>query len=198
MSGNNPLSLKVIGVQVEKENPQMGKENPYSPPSTIGSMVNRPVDNTLKGLGGWLVLVGLGLVVSPFRIAIQVLPMYVKIFSDGTWEALTSPGGVAYNPVWMPFLLSELIVNLCMILGWLYIAFLFFKKKKQFPRFFIVLAIFTIIVQLADTFVTSILVPGQAMFDPETVKELVRSVVFAAIWVPYMLMSKRVKVTFVE
>jgi len=40
--------------------------------------------------------------------------------------------------------------------------------------------------------------PSEPMFDPETIKEFARSLVACVIWVPYMLISKRVKATFVE
>jgi hypothetical protein len=36
------------------------------------------------------------------------------------------------------------------------------------------------------------------MFDPETAKEFFRSLISMAIWVPYMLVSQRVKNTFIE
>lgn len=38
----------------------------------------------------------------------------------------------------------------------------------------------------------------EAMFDPATLKEFARTLIAAVIWVPYMLISKRVKLTFVE
>ena len=43
-----------------------------------------------------------------------------------------------------------------------------------------------------------LLVPDQPIFDEETAKEFGRVIFFAMIWVPYLLKSKRVKVTFVE
>ena len=36
------------------------------------------------------------------------------------------------------------------------------------------------------------------MFDPETTKEFMIALIGGVIWVPYMLVSKRVQATFVE
>ena len=36
------------------------------------------------------------------------------------------------------------------------------------------------------------------MFDPDTTKEFVRTLIGALIWIPYMLMSQRVKETFIK
>ena len=52
-----------------------------------------------KGLGGWLILVGLGVVLTPIRILATYIPIYKPIFEDGTWEALTTVGSEAYNPI---------------------------------------------------------------------------------------------------
>jgi 1-acyl-sn-glycerol-3-phosphate acyltransferase len=40
--------------------------------------------------------------------------------------------------------------------------------------------------------------PGEPMFNSETTKEFARSLITGVIWIPYMLLSKRVRVTFVE
>jgi Protein of unknown function (DUF2569) len=57
-------------------------------------------ERTSKGLGGWLILVGLGIIISPLRIISQVFPVYSEIISSGSWTTLTTPGSDAYNPLW--------------------------------------------------------------------------------------------------
>jgi hypothetical protein len=49
-------------------------------------------NNELKGLGGWLILVGIGVVLAPVRLLITLVKTYKPIFEDGIWEALTTEG----------------------------------------------------------------------------------------------------------
>jgi len=65
-------------------------DDPYESPKSIissesdQSATQGTTHNEYEGLGGWLILVGLGIVVSPIRIIAQVYPSYSAIFSDGT------------------------------------------------------------------------------------------------------------------
>jgi Protein of unknown function (DUF2569) len=83
-------------------------------------------DRKLEGLGGWLILLGIGIIFTPLRIATQMLPLYSNMFSDGSFAAATTPGTEAYNPFWKPILLGELTINIGLILAWVYMCFLFF------------------------------------------------------------------------
>ncbi len=67
--------------------------------------------NEPAGLGGWLILVGIGVVLSPIRLLISSAITYFPIFSDGTWQAVTTVGSEFYHPFWGPLLLSEIIFN---------------------------------------------------------------------------------------
>lgn len=155
-------------------------------------------ENKLTGLRGWLILVGIGIVVSPLRIIFQILPLYKGIFSDGTWEILTTPGTEAYNPLWAPVMLGELAINTALIFVWVFIAYLFLSKKIVFPKWYIGILIFTFLFIMTDALAVKSILPNEPMFDPDTTKEIVRSIVAMLIWIPYMLISKRVKATFVK
>ena len=174
----------------------MNENNPFSPPTAPVAHAHEPETERLAGIRGWLLLVGLGVVVSPLRIVAEVLPTYLKLFADGSWLALTTPGGAAYHPLWMPYLLIEMIVNAGLVVAWVWIATRFFTRKRNFPRMYIGVLTFTIAFQFLDAWGISVVSPRETVFDPETVKELGRSVIAAIIWIPYMLRSKRVQATF--
>lgn len=72
---------------------------------------------TLKGLGGWLILVGIGVVVAPIRLIYEYGPMYYSIFTDGSFEVLTTPGTEAYNSLWGPLLIGEALGNTFLVLA---------------------------------------------------------------------------------
>lgn len=149
----------------------------------------------LVGLGGWLVLVGLGVTVTPFRILvtlIQTLPSY----GATTWAAYTTPGASNYHPAWAPILMFELIGNIAMLVFTIFLAWLFYRRKRQFPVVFtwtVLLSwVFVAVDQLASGFVP--------VADPEPTnwsRELMRLLI-ALIWVAYMRRSRRVRNTFVN
>lgn len=89
-------------------------------------------------------------------------------------------------------------INGGLVLAWVFIAFLFFSKKKIFPRWYIGMLLFTLVFILIDALAIKSVLPNEPVFDAETVKELGRSLIATLIWVPYMLISKRVKATFVK
>lgn len=155
-------------------------------------------EKNLEGIGGWLILVAIGIVITPIRIIILVMTIYPEIFSTGTWEALTTQGSEVYSPLWAPILIGEILINSGLLLVWLYMAYLFFSKKKTFPKLYIGIAVFSLIFILADAFAVKLVLPSEPVFDPDSVKELMRSLIMVVIWVPYMLVSKRVKATFVN
>jgi hypothetical protein len=151
-----------------------------------------------EGLGGWLILVGLGIIISPLYIIAQLFPLYSNIFSNGSWDALTTPGTETYNPLWAPILCGEIVINGVLVFVWIFIAFLFFSKKRIFPKWYIGILLFTLLFFVVDAFAVKSVLPNEPVFDPETTKEFSRSLIATLIWVPYMLISKRVKATFVK
>ena len=155
-------------------------------------------EQKLEGIGGWLIVVAIGICLSPFRIIASVYPIYSSIFSDGSWEALTTPGSEFYNPLWAPIIGAEIALNSLLVVGWLIIAWLFFNKKQAFRGWYIGILLFTIVFLFADAFAIKTVLPSEEVFDPDTIKEIVRSLVFAAVWIPYVLISERVKATFVR
>ena len=151
-----------------------------------------------KGLAGWLVLVGLGVVISPIRLLISYVPIYLPIFRDGTWEILTTVGSEAYHPLWGPLIIGEVIYNLSIVAFSFYLIYLFFSKHYLFPKFYIGIVVVSLIVIPLDAWFLSFVLPNKPVFDPDTILEFSKVLVVALVWVPYMLISKRVKATFVE
>ena len=156
------------------------------------------VEEKLEGIGGWLLLVAVGIIFSPLRIIFQLFPLYSDIFTDGYWEILTTPGTDAYHVMWAPILLVEMGTNLVLIFVWLFIIFLFFSKKRAFPKWYIGIVVFTLLFLVFDAFAIKLVLPNEPTFDSETVKEISRTLISCVIWIPYMLISKRVKATFVK
>jgi len=152
----------------------------------------------IQGLGGWLILVGFGILFSPIRLVTVIFPIYKEIFTTGIWQALTTYGSEAYNILWAPILLGEIGINIMLVITWIFIAYLFFTKKKLFPKMYIGVMLFSLAFILLDALAIKLVLPDEPIFDPDTLKEIFRSVIAISIWVPYMLVSKRVKSTFIN
>lgn len=175
------------------------ERNPYAPPSSATQVVPEILPGTgPAGLSGWLVLVGLGLVVTPLRLASYVLQTLLPMFSDGTWHVLTTPGSANYHPLWGPWLLAEIVINLFFVAASLYLLFLFFRKSWRFPKLYVGYLIANLLFVVADAFAVQFVLPDRPILDPETMRDLIRSLVGVALWVPYVFLSRRVKNTFVR
>jgi hypothetical protein len=149
-----------------------------------------------RGLGGWLVLVGLGLLLSPLFILASLIQFYVLLFTDGSWAILTTPGSEAYHPTLGPLLISELVVNCAFLVAQIWLLVLFYKCSRGFPKLFIWVALLRLLFVLVDAWVASSVL-SEGRIDADTTRDIVRSAVPVVIWVPYMLVSRRVKNTFV-
>jgi predicted secreted protein len=149
-----------------------------------------------KGLGGWLIVVGIGLVVAPVRIAIACVQTYVPLFQDGSWQLLTTPGTGTYHPLWAPVLLGELLVNIAFFQAFLVLMFLFLKRARMFPSLYIAVLLLNLAFLFVDAlFLDWLAAPGTQTDFAWT--PLLQGMASAAIWIPYMLRSRRVRNTFV-
>ena len=175
-------------------------ENPYAPPAIFESAAAPPpiVNNRYRGIGGWLLLVLLGLAITPFRTLGMVITTYVPIFTSGQFSDLTDPASPNYHALWGVLLPAEVIGNMLLGAAAVVGIILMFRKSRIFPKWMIGFYLFNLAFVIADSFVAEMIPAVAAQDMSESGKEITRAVVGTAIWVPYMLVSKRVKATFVE
>jgi hypothetical protein len=150
-----------------------------------------------QGLGGWLILVALGLIVSPIRIAAIEFTI-LGIFLDGTWSVLSDSSSEFYSPILAVIIPIEFVLNMAFIFGFLFLIYLFFTKSSIFPNWYMTIYAANLLVIILDMVAVKIALPDEPMMDPETTSELMRSIGACVVWIPYMLKSKRVAATFVE
>lgn len=149
-----------------------------------------------RGIGGWLILPTIGLFVFPLRAAVVLAADYWPLFERGVWASLTSPGGALYHPLWAPVLLYEVCCNVVFIAFAVTLLLLLFRRSRRFPAAFIAFALLNLCFVVSDA-ALGWQIPAVAARGPEGFAiEIGRSLAVAAIWVPYMLISKRVRNTF--
>ncbi len=153
-----------------------------------------------KGLGGWLILVCLGLIVSALYTVFILATTYWPIFTDGSWELLTTPNSEYYIPGLGAAMKFDIVGGLVIAATAVYLLVLFFRKDKRFPRLYIIFLIVSLLyVLISYAWVTSIPELNQSFTEEErseSLGDIGRSVLAALIWIPYMLKSKRVRATF--
>jgi Protein of unknown function (DUF2569) len=154
------------------------------------------IESEPRGLGGWLILVAIGLVLTAGQALLLLFGTFLPIFTDGRWEALTTKGISTYHPLWGPLLLFEVTGNVLLGIAAVTALVLFFRKSAVFPAFMIGFYPFAAMFLLIDV-VAGTRIPAVASADdPGSARGLLRSLIACAIWIPYMRKSVRVRNTF--
>ncbi len=154
-------------------------------------------DANLSGLGGWLILVGIGLFGAVLRL-LFVMGRSMGTFSLWKWQALTTPAGVSYHPAWGPLLTLELLGQITVLVLGLYMIVLFFQRRRIFPRWFIAMLLFNAIFVVGDAIGIQLIKTPSPAVAAQLEHNIGQVLVGCAIWVPYMLVSRRVKATFLR
>jgi transglutaminase-like putative cysteine protease len=140
-------------------------------------------------IGGWLVVVGIGLLGSGLSILYYLVSSYLDVH---TWQ-------VHYNSVSVPSYHSLIVFEFtCKVLAFSAVIFgsvLFINKRDIFPKYMIALYAFLMIYSFADYLFTWTVMNGWT--DQSTQYNLVRSLIFGGIWISYFKKSVRVEETFI-
>ena len=149
-------------------------------------------------IGGFLTIVAIGLVIS-FLHNLAGLGQSLFPFRGEVWERLTTPGFTAYHPYWKPAILFGVISASVTLALTAICLVLFFRKHRFFPTL-VVVAIPVIFVLMLAGYYLEGLVPTVAA-SPSYAKErhtLIIRFVAMHVWIPYFVISERVKQTFVR
>lgn len=165
------------------------------PPPTEPPVVTRP---ELQGLGGWLLLPALSLVVRPIILLYSIGQGFDAYFDQRIWVSYMSTDSGQYQPAMAGLILFELTGNLSLLLLTLIAAVLFFQCRHRFPSFMIALLLATPVYLLLDYFWADSMHLGDTSGVKQTLKSGLQGLFAACIWVPYFLMSRRVKATFIR
>lgn len=147
-------------------------------------------EKDINGLGGWLTLVGLGLIFS-------VVTLIIAIFSNGFDFS-------SYTKDFQSFVRFEAFMNLSFFVATIYIIFLFFKRKKEFAKFYIWYLIFGVILYGIYWAWFNDVISGYEMTEEIIATkdgvntDFGRTIFSTLVWGSYMMISERVKQTFIK
>jgi len=185
----------------------LGSNQPTSPPAqTPGPQATNSTSSStattspiqLKGLGGWLILVGFGLIFGLLRLIVALNAAFKPYIDTDLLDKLTNPNSASYIPNFNILFYSETVISIFFILMFIYLIYLYFTKNKKFPKYYIFITLFIILYIPLDSYITSVIFSDSKVWTGETVKSIFQALFSGAIWIPYMLKSKRVRNTFIE
>jgi hypothetical protein len=144
------------------------------------------------GLGGWLILVFLHMILAIVSLVILITYGYLPLMAD----VAVSPN--EYEPGLGPFLKFELLMLLGFLIVEIAALVFFYKKHRLFPKIYIGIRLAYIVWLLLNAGAYRLIAPDEPVFDSDTIGNLIQSRVAAVVWISYMLHSKRVANTFVN
>lgn len=140
----------------------------------------------LTGIRGWLILPAAGLVISTVLIILSLVSS-IRFLVDFFFID---------NNKLIDIFIFDVICAFFLLLLSIYTCYLFFLKKRKLPAIFIFLVIISVVIRIVGLFFTSYLIDIKISFDHAVI--IIRHIIYACIWVPYFLYSRRVKLTFVR
>lgn len=149
-------------------------------------------DRHLEGIGGWLILIMLGLVLSPLVILFSTLFTNLPLLTGERFRPFLET-----HPALQAVLIFEVVTNLIFVAILVALNYLFFTKKRAFPTYMILYLSLQFVVILADMGMVHAVLPATPV-SAAGVRNILRAIIGATVWIPYFLASRRVKVTFVH
>ena len=150
----------------------------------------------VRGLGGWLIVLGVMLAVTLVAAVIQAVTDIPQILDGNVWAAYTTPGQPAYHPGWATLLALDWGSNLYVLVFFPVLLSLFLQKKKTFRALTVgTLTLFVVLSALRLWQVNQVPhIPAAA--QASQFWSFVFAFGKAAIWIPYLLVSRRSRATF--
>lgn len=147
-------------------------------------------EKNLQGIRGWLLLVAVGVVGAPIITGVSLAWMLPLISHLGDLVSYDSTLGflVIFSTIGQVLLLLVAII----------VVFKFFTKARVFPKLYIALLAFGIVLGVADLAMLNLLSPGETLEHSKNAARLGAQGFWSLVWGAYILKSKRVKATFIE
>jgi uncharacterized protein DUF2569 len=161
------------------------------------STIKKDEEQKYQKIGGWLILVGIGMVLNPFRLLLTI-GQIIPIFFNGSWSILTTPGTTTYHPMWAPSIIVEFLGNIAFLVFSIVLAVIFFQKRSVVPKVITAFLLLNLAFVVVDFLLANSIPAVASQGNQGPLGEIARSIIVCLIWVPYFQISKRVKGTFVH
>ena len=151
----------------------------------------------LKKQGGVTVLLGLSYIVSMVLSFNKVKNMIYPFSFDNRWEAISNIKLETFNEKWANFVIFDLSCVILVIILSLVLLILFTKQSKYFTNFVIVFFIIRLLI-LTFTFYFQTVIKGPPTPEIlEIASTIVNNLAIPALWIPYLMISEKIRETFI-
>ena len=152
----------------------------------------------ISGLGGWLVLVQIGIYGTLLSVVLRLLLNSIPMFMSEAWVMFTSKSSEYYHALWAPIIIFELIYDVLLVIFCIYILIKFYSKSWILPRLMIILYAAGFLVSLVGYIALEQIPLVKELESGNSIRDLIRPLLTCLIWIPYFLKSERVKNTFIR
>ncbi|HTJ79987.1 MAG TPA: DUF3857 domain-containing protein [Rariglobus sp.] len=159
-----------------------------------------PLDSeNFDGIGGWLVLLAIAVVLRPIFLLVGAKDTFAMMGNLQNWTALTDSDSVSYNGGFAVLAWVETFAEGFLIAWSLVVIGQFFRRKASLPWSLIVMLVITLLWTIGDHYAVAQVFPSTSVkSQTKIVGAVFGQVFYMALWVPYLLVSRRVKMTFRE
>jgi hypothetical protein len=146
-------------------------------------------------IGGWLLLLGFNLLISPFINLYYIIDG--QYFNQVIWNTLNDSSSPGYNESLPGYFLLELLFRLAIISVNSFSILLFFKRRSTFPQIQIFSLILVVVFYLIELNLIFLIDSQDSASNEEIYKGLIKGIIGAVVWTWYLIKSERVRSTFV-
>lgn len=152
----------------------------------------------ISGLGGWLILVQIGLYGTILMLLMQLFGNSLSVFDAEIWNLFTSSESEFYHPLWGFIFVFEIVFIVTVLLFGVFILFNFYMKKSITPTLFIVFYCAIAMFGIIDYVLLYQIPLAKEIEGGNSLRDIIRSVLTSAIWCAYFIKSERVQNTFIK
>lgn len=149
----------------------------------------------LEGLGGWLILLQIGMWLSVLGYISLFITDYLPVLFGNEYQSLADPNSFDYIPFWKELIIVQVLGALALVSVNAVALYAFYTKKAAFPRLFIILRVAEVLlIVMIAMFANFIFEDGESIITTR----LLRTIGTTVIWIGYLRISERVANTFVN
>lgn len=151
----------------------------------------------IKKQGGIVVLATISYILSIYLSFNSVKSMIYPFSFDTRWQEISNLAISSYNKQWVNFVYFTQIANILVLIMSIILIVLFTKQSKYITNALIIFFMFRIVI-LTLTFYFQTVIKGPATPQVlEIASYILRALVIPGLWIPYLMLSEKIRETFI-